>query len=80
MLDPKGLRPGESQVEAYYSQVSRKVLVQYDYRDHDGVLFSTVAGSYEEAIRRRDIWLKEKNRPVFGDSSENHEDDTPGLD
>jgi len=36
--------------------------VQYDYRNHDGELFSCVAKTLEEARGRRDGWLAEKHR------------------
>lgn len=60
MLDHKNLKKGDSRWESYYSRVLDKNLVQYDFRDWDGELFSTVAPSLEEAERRRDKWLEKK--------------------
>ena len=53
---------GREQYESYTQKLGRKVyhLVQYDYRHADGELFSTVAPSLEEALRRRDKWLESK--------------------
>ena len=33
---------------------------QYDYRAHDGTLFSTVAKTLKECRQRRDEWLAKK--------------------
>jgi len=37
--------------------------VQYDYRDHDGELFSCVAPTLDAARKRRNAWLEAKNSP-----------------
>lgn len=60
-LDPKHLQPGKDQMEEFYSRFAVGMLIQYDYRDHDGELFSTVAPTLAEAVRRRDTWLKDKS-------------------
>lgn len=44
MLNPKDLKPGQEQYELFKSGVTRKKLVQYDYRHTTGQLFSCVAG------------------------------------
>lgn len=35
--------------------------IQYDYRDMDGTLFSTVANSIEAAQERRNAWLAKRH-------------------
>lgn len=45
------------QYEEYYSHILKRRLVQYDYRDTDGELFSCVADTLEEAREKRDEWL-----------------------
>lgn len=62
MLNAQSLPAGREQFEAFSSRVNRRDLIQYDYRDSDGELFSTVAPSLEEARARRDTWLKVKGR------------------
>ena len=52
--------PGEEQYEEYYSEISRRWLVQYDYRRPDGELFGCVAPTLEICRERRDAWLKEE--------------------
>lgn len=51
---------GQEQYEQYISSVRKKVLVQYDYRDHDGELFSCVRPTLEECRAKRDEWLARK--------------------
>ncbi len=36
--------------------------VQYDYRDNDGQLYSTIAPSLEKARERRDKWMQDKTK------------------
>lgn len=63
MLDPKCLRKGEEQYEIFERRRGlreRKVLVQYDYRDAVGELFSTVKPTLDECRAARDEWLKGK--------------------
>ena len=38
-------------------QLSGRTFVQYDFRDHDGELFSCVSPTVEIARGRRDRWL-----------------------
>lgn len=45
------------QYKDYYSPVLKKTLVQYDYRDVRGELFSCVSPTLEEARKKRDEWL-----------------------
>lgn len=54
------VQPGQEQHEEFYSPIIRGWRVQYDYRSHDGKLFSTVAKSLEQARERRDKWLQGK--------------------
>lgn len=63
MLDPKNIEAGEEQFESYYSEVLRKDLIQYDYRDHDGTLFSCVAPDLATARARKKRWLDERHDP-----------------
>ena len=57
LLDASDLQPGEEQHQYFYSRISKKHLLQYDYRDGDGKLFSCVAKDLETAHQRRDEWL-----------------------
>lgn len=57
MLNPKNLRKGDEQYETFErrrGQRKRKVLVQYDYRDIDGNLFSTVKPTLDECRAARE--------------------------
>lgn len=63
MLNPQNLRKGEEQYEIFERRRGlreRKVLVQYDYRDAVGELFSTVKPTLDECRAARDEWLKSK--------------------
>jgi len=48
---------GEEQFEEYWSHISNKKMVQYDFRTENGKLFSTIASSLEIARKRRDDWM-----------------------
>jgi len=37
-------------------------MCQYDYRHHDGTLFSCVASTLEEARKRKNDWIKEQTQ------------------
>lgn len=56
-------RPGQELYETYRSQTG-KVLVQYEFRDVDGELFTTIAPTLEEAQAccRRHLQEKETRR------------------
>ena len=60
MLYPKNVRNGEEQYEEFERR--RKIYVQYDYRDVDGKLFSTIKPTLDECRAARDEWLKNKER------------------
>lgn len=63
MLDPKNLSNGEEQYEEFKRRRGlreRKALVQYDYRDTDGELFSTVKPTLDACRAARDEWLNSK--------------------
>lgn len=51
--------PGQEKYETYidYRDIKR---CQYDFRDYDGELFSTVKKTLEECRRARNEWLNEK--------------------
>ena len=52
-------KPGQEQYEEYFSAISRKTMVQYDFRSSDGKLFTCVAPTLEQARQKRDAWLKD---------------------
>ena len=64
MLNPKNIRAGEEQYEQFKRRDRRiaKSYVQYDYRDVDGELFSTVKPTLDACRKAKDEWLKEKER------------------
>jgi hypothetical protein len=61
MLDPKNLTPGHEQHETFTAPGRMgkpgPERCQYDYRRHDGELFSCVAASLEAAREKREDWL-----------------------
>lgn len=59
-MDAKNLLKGQEQYEYYFSRLLKRQMCQYDYRDIDGELFSTVASTLEIARNRRNKWLQEK--------------------
>lgn len=61
MLIPSGLASGQEQYESFKSSITRKTLVQYDYRHTDGQLFSCVRPTLEACRKARDAWLTEKD-------------------
>ncbi len=61
-MNPKTLAPGCEQYEKYISSIRRKPLMQYDYRDVDGQLFSCVRPTLEQCIAKRDEWLAGKRK------------------
>jgi hypothetical protein len=50
---------GQEQYEEYYSAVSRRNMVQYDYRDIGGELFGCVAPTLEKCREKRDKWIED---------------------
>lgn len=65
-LNPKNCKPGQEQHEFFnLPNMNRRrknpsKMVQYDYRHHDGELFSCVAGSLESARAKKQDWLNVK--------------------
>lgn len=54
---------GKEHYEFFDSQMRKgKKFVQYDYRDTDGELFSTIAATLDQARKRRDQWLKNRKK------------------
>lgn len=49
--------PGQEQWEEFTSPLFKGNRVQYDYRTHEGKLFSCIAKSLKDARRKRDAWL-----------------------
>lgn len=60
MSDPSLIKTGEECYINYRSRITKNYLVQYDYRDFDGELFSCIANNIEEARQKKDEWLKKK--------------------
>jgi len=67
MLDSTILKPGEEQFETFYPHRGSKCFYQYDYRDLDGELFSTVKTTLEFCREAKDVWL---NRKMMGGEDE----------
>lgn len=58
---------GTESYEEFYSNISKKKMVQYDYRTPSGLLFSTCAPNLDVARSRRDKWLSEQStKPALG--------------
>lgn len=63
------LSVGKERYETFYSKVSGKELIQYDYRDKEYGLFSCVATTLEKCRVKRTKWkLKKKEDSDFADS------------
>ncbi len=62
MLDPKNCRFGGENHESFTRKKGRKTIemVQYDYRNDIGELFSCVAKTLEQARVKRDKWLDKR--------------------
>jgi hypothetical protein len=45
---------GEEKWEQFYDRIARKDLVQYDFRNADGQLFSCIAPTLEKAREKRE--------------------------
>jgi len=54
-------KPGEEKYENFYSEISKKDLIQYDYRTSDGKLFSCIGISLERCRDKKDKWVKFNN-------------------
>jgi hypothetical protein len=65
MLNASALNHGQEQFEAYESRATGRRMIQYDYRDTDGGLFSCVACTLLQARRKRDRWLEAKAAGTF---------------
>jgi hypothetical protein len=46
--------------EHFWSEISNREMVQYDFRDTDGQLFSCIAPTLTEARNRRIKWIEAK--------------------
>jgi len=64
MSDPSLIKSGEEYYISYRSRITKNVLIQYDYRNLDGELFSCIANDVEEARQKKDEWLKKKTDKV----------------
>ena len=58
MLNPQNIGPKEEQYEYYKDRITKKRRCQYDYRDANGELFSTIAPTLEIARTKRDKWIE----------------------
>ena len=48
---------GDEKYEYFVSVISKKRLIQYEYRHPSGKLFTTVTSTLENARRVRDVWI-----------------------
>lgn len=49
---------GQENYEYFYSEVVKRKLIQYEYRNELGLLFTCVARDLEQARIKRDNWIK----------------------
>ena len=60
---------GQENYEFYYSSISKREYVQYDYRHTNGQLFSCCSRSLEKARDLKDKWLaKKEGRDRYGNT------------
>lgn len=59
-LTPKNLKPGAEQYESFRSPMTKKTMVQYDFRDFDGELFSCIRSTLEACRNARNIWMERR--------------------
>lgn len=57
-LDPKNCKPGGEQHEEFWSYIKKRNMIQYDYRNSNGELFSCLANDLDEARKKRDTWAE----------------------
>lgn len=60
MLNPSSILKGQEQYEEFVSCVTKKTLVQYDYRHTDGELFSCVKPTLEACRKEKETWIATK--------------------
>jgi hypothetical protein len=61
MLSPQTLPPGGEQYETYRPAIrGAGKRTQYDYRHHDGTLFSCVKRTLAECRAARDRWIDDR--------------------
>ncbi len=53
---------GEEKFEVFKSSITKRPMVQYDFRKSDGELFSCVEPSLEKYRAERDKWLAENKK------------------
>jgi hypothetical protein len=56
----KGL--GQECFESFLSTISKKEMVDYDYRDLDGELFSCIKPTLSECRAARNVWIEKKKQ------------------
>ena len=56
------IEKGQEQYETFRSHLNKKPYVMYDYRDHDGQLFSCVRPTLDKCRTERDFWLSRKKQ------------------
>lgn len=59
-LSPAYLQKGDEQYEVYWSSILKAERVQYDYRDHDGELFTCIGTSLDDCRAKRDAWQRDR--------------------
>jgi hypothetical protein len=52
--------PGQEQYEYYKCSITKKRRCQYDYRHHDGKLFSCIKLTLDDCRAARDKWLENR--------------------
>ncbi len=62
MLIQEKIKNGEEQYESFERPYMRGQYVQYDFRDNNGELFSTVKRTLAECRAARDAWVDSKKQ------------------
>ena len=60
MMNPENLKKGQEQFVQFFRRAKKKFMIQYDFRNWDGVLFSCVDFTLEKCRDRKDKWLVEQ--------------------
>jgi hypothetical protein len=60
MLNPAAIGPGQEQHEMFTSSFTKRRMCQYDYRNHDGELFSCIKRTLDDCRADRDAWISAK--------------------
>ena len=61
-MNPANLKNGQEQYDSFQPTHNKsKRMIQYDYRDNDGELFSCVAATLDKARDKRNAWISKKD-------------------